>query len=201
MTKFNRFFVSFLIAGLFVVYTSASSADDQLPQQSYGSKVGQKAARAFANLGTAWLEIPKNMINVTNRGNASYGNMPGQNNASYGNSGIQPNVFYGIVGGLFKGLVHTAGRLGVAVADLITIPLPTKPIAHPIYIWENFDIDTTYGDVFRYDPTQKLAQPVASMPTPQPVRTLVTQPAENMDYSNQNTNRKLDSIFKQEMMK
>jgi hypothetical protein len=155
-------------------------------------------------LGTAWLEIPKNMINVTNGGNASYGNMLSQNNAAYGNSGIQPNVFYGIVGGLFKGLVHTGGRLGVAVADLITIPLPTKPIAHPIYIWENFDIDTTYGDVFRYDPTQKHAQPVASMPTPQPVRTLVTPPAENMDYSNpynQNTNRKLDSMFKQKMMK
>jgi putative exosortase-associated protein (TIGR04073 family) len=179
MTKFNRFFVSFLLTTLFVTYTSVCLADEQFSQQSYGTKVGQKATRAFANLGTAWLEIPKNMINVTN----------------------QSNVFYGVVGGLFKGLVHTAGRLGVAVADLITIPLPTKPIAHPIYIWENFDIDTTYGDTFRYDQTEKLATPVALTPAPQPVERALTPPAENIDYSNQNTNRKLDSMFKQKMMK
>jgi putative exosortase-associated protein (TIGR04073 family) len=177
MTKFNRFFVPFILTVLFIGFTSVCRADQ--PQQSYGSKTGEKATRAFANLGTAWLEIPKNMINVTN----------------------QSNVFYGVVGGLFKGLVHTAGRLGVAVADLITIPLPTKPIAHPIYIWENFDIDTTYGDTFRYDQTEKLATPVALTPAPQPVERALTPPAENIDYSNQNTNRKLDSMFKQKMMK
>jgi putative exosortase-associated protein (TIGR04073 family) len=179
MTKFNRFFVPFLLTVLFVAFTTICKADQQQPQQSYGTKVGQKATRAFANLGTAWLEIPKNMINVTN----------------------QSNVFYGVVGGLFKGLVHTAGRLGVAVADLITIPLPTKPIAHPIYIWENFDIDTTYGDTFRYDQTEKLAPPVTLTPAPEPVKRALTPPAENIDYSNQNTNRKLDSMFKQKMMK
>jgi putative exosortase-associated protein (TIGR04073 family) len=181
MTKFNRFFVSFLIAGLFAVYAPASNAEDQPPPQSYGTKVGQKASRAFANLGTAWLEIPKNMINVTN----------------------QSNVFYGAVGGLFKGLVHTAGRLGVAVADLITIPLPTRPIAHPIYIWENFDIDTTYGDTFRYDPAQNTAQPQLVVPAaaPQTARSVVTPPASEMNYSDPNTNRKLDSMFKKEMMK
>jgi putative exosortase-associated protein (TIGR04073 family) len=177
MTKFNRFFVPFILTVLFIGFTSVCRADQ--PQQSYGSKTGEKATRAFANLGTAWLEIPKNMINVTN----------------------QSNVFYGVVGGLFKGLVHTAGRLGVAVADLITIPLPTKPIAHPIYIWENFDIDTTYGDTFRYDQAEKLPEPVAPIPTLQPTKTVVTAPSNNIEYSNQNTNRKLDSMFKQKMMK
>jgi putative exosortase-associated protein (TIGR04073 family) len=184
MTKFNHFFVSILLTGLFVVFAPETHADEQLPQQSYGNKVGQKAARAVANLGTAWLEIPKNMINVTN----------------------QSNVFYGVVGGLFKGLVHTAGRLGVAVADLITIPLPTKPIAHPIYIWEDFDRDTVYGDTFRLDPPQQTEQPqpTAPMPAPQPVKPVATPPAPPVDYSNQynqDTNRKLDSMFKKEMMK
>lgn len=182
MTSFNRIFAVFFLAGLFAVYAPAGSAEEPYAQQSYGAKVGQKATRAVANLGTAWLEIPKNMINVTN----------------------QSNVFYGIFGGLFKGLVHTAGRLGVAAADLITIPLPTKPIAHPIYIWEDFDIDTTYGDTFRYDPPPKTQpQPAVALPAPQPVNP-VAPPAPPVNYSNQyeqDNNRKLDSIFKQEMMK
>jgi putative exosortase-associated protein (TIGR04073 family) len=94
---------------------------------SYGEQVGQKAARSFANLGTAWLEIPKNMINVSN----------------------QSNVFYGLTGGLFKGLVNTAGRLGVAVADLVSLPIPTQPIVYPVYVWQDFDADTVYGPAFR----------------------------------------------------
>jgi len=183
MTKFTRIFAALLVTGLFAVYTPVSSAEDQYMQQSYGTKVGQKAVRSVANLGTAWLEIPKNMINVTN----------------------QSNVFYGIFGGLFKGLVHTAGRLGVAAADLITIPLPTKPIAHPVYIWEDFDVDTTYGDTFRLDPAQQTAQPgsAAPLPPPSPVKPAAISPAEP-DYTNsynQDINRKLDTVFKKEMMK
>lgn len=182
MTKYNRFIVYFLLTGLFVAYIPVSHADDdQSPQQSYGTKVQQKAARAIGNLGTAWLEIPKNMINVTN----------------------QSNVFYGIIGGLFKGLVHTAGRLGVAVADLATIPLPTKPIAHPVYVWEDFDMDTTYGDTYRLDPADKAVQPIASapVPAPQPAKPVATTPAAEVDYSNQynqNTNRNLDSMFQRD---
>jgi putative exosortase-associated protein (TIGR04073 family) len=181
MTPFNRFFVSLVVAGLFIVNPSVSVADEPSSQDSYGSKVGQKAARTFANIGTAWLEIPKNMINISN----------------------QSNVFYGAVGGMFKGMVHMAGRLGVAIADLITLPLPTKAIAHPIYIWENFDIDTTYGDAFRYDPSQNAMQPqsIAPVSAPQPAKSTVAPPVYNNDYSNQDTNTKLDTVFKKEMMK
>jgi putative exosortase-associated protein (TIGR04073 family) len=179
MTKFNRFFVTLTISALFAVFTPISNAEEYSPQQSYGTKVGQKAARAFGNLGTAWLEIPKNMINVTN----------------------ESNIFYGTIGGLFKGLVHMAGRLGVSVADLITIPLPTKPIAHPIYVWEDFDVDTTYGDTFRYDPSQKTQpQSAATLPAPR----VAAPPAPPVDYSTQyeqNNNQKLDSMFKHKMMK
>ncbi|NOT13451.1 MAG: exosortase system-associated protein, TIGR04073 family [Methylococcaceae bacterium] len=178
MTKFNRFFITFVIAGLFAMNSPAGIADDQ----SYGSKTGQKAARSFANLCTAWLEIPKNMINVSN----------------------QSNVFYGIVGGMFKGLVHTAGRLGVAVADLITLPLPTQPIAHPIYIWEDFDIDTTYGDAFRYDSSQNIQpQPVATEPAPVPqaAQPAAPVPVDDSEFIKRDTNRKLDSMFQNKMTK
>jgi putative exosortase-associated protein (TIGR04073 family) len=158
MTKFNRFFISFLFVSLFMTYAATTQAYQQLQQQdygnqagenmssapvtqadeppqqqSYGDKVGLKTFNAFANLTTGWLEIPKNIINTTN----------------------QSNFFYGVFGGLLKGIVNAVGRMGAGVADLITFPLPTKSIARPVFIWDNFDVDTTYGDVFRLDKTKK----------------------------------------------
>jgi putative exosortase-associated protein (TIGR04073 family) len=156
MTKFQRFFVFFLLIPIFMAYTSMAQADMQQPgygvqagdnityapnhsadglqkQPSYGEKVGNKALIAFANLTTSPLEIPKNIINTMN----------------------QSNFFYGVFGGFLKGLVNTLGRTGCGIADLITLPLPTKPIAYPVFIWDDFDVDTTYGEVFRLDKTPK----------------------------------------------
>ncbi|WP_031437738.1 exosortase system-associated protein, TIGR04073 family [Methylobacter tundripaludum] len=205
MRKLSRFFVFLLFTGLFTAYTPMALADMQ--QQgygnttytpstqggvfqhrsfgnSYGSKVGNKALNAFANLTTSVLEIPKNIINTTNKS----------------------NVFYGIVGGVFKGMVNMGGRIGVGIADLVTIPLPTRPIAQPLYIWDNFDVDTTYGPVFRLDQSEE--EPVVvQAPSPKPA---VAAPAvvaprpeaiDNSKQYNQETNQKLDAIFKKEMKK
>jgi len=204
MTKFNRF--SFLLTGLLMAYVPMIQADMQQPgygdqvgtnrtfppvnntngplQQSYGQKVGNKALNAFANLTTSPLEMPKNIINTMN----------------------QSNFFYGVFGGFIKGLVNTLGRTGCGIADFITLPLPTQPIAYPVYIWNDFDVDTTYGEVFRLDNTQKTDQPVTQATFTQPVpAAVVTPPKANMvDRSkqyNQNTNKKLDTLFKQEMQK
>ncbi|MDD1640920.1 MAG: exosortase system-associated protein, TIGR04073 family [Methylococcaceae bacterium] len=145
MTKFNRFF-SFLFTCLLMAYIPMSQADmqqqaygnqvnenrtyapitsvDDPLQQSYGEKIGNKALNGFANLTTSTLEMPKNIINTMN----------------------QSNFFYGVFGGFLKGLVNVLGRTGCGIVDLITFPIPTQPIAYPVYIWDNFDIDTTYGE-------------------------------------------------------
>lgn len=195
MRKLSRFFVFILFAGLFTAYTPMVQADmqpgyddtaytpvrDKNQHLSYGSKVGNKALNAFANLTTGVVEIPKNIINTTNKS----------------------NIIYGAVGGLFKGMVHTAGRIGVGVVDLLTIPLPTKPIAQPGYIWDNFDVDTTYGPVFRLDPSQ--ARPVVQAPIPEPVVAAPVapkpQPIDNSKQYKQETNHALDAMFKKEMKK
>lgn len=93
----------------------------------YGSHVGDKALNGMANLVTAVLEIPKSIINTTN----------------------ESNLAYGVVGGLLKGVINTVGRAATGVTDIVTMPIPTKPIAQPVYIWDDFDVDTSYGDVFR----------------------------------------------------
>ena len=113
-----------LLTTLLIVTSSISFADEQ---QSYGSKIGNKALNGFANMTTSALEIPKNIINTTN----------------------DSNVAWGFVGGLAKGILNTVGRMMVGLTDLITFPLPTKPFIYPKYVWDDFDEDTTYGEVFR----------------------------------------------------
>ncbi len=120
MTKHTRY----LVLSLLITFSASGFASDQ---QSYGSKVGHKALNGFANITTAILEIPKNIINTTN----------------------DSNIFFGAFGGTGKGLVNTAGRIGLGVTDLITAPIPTKPVVYPAYVWDDFDDDTTYGEVFR----------------------------------------------------
>jgi len=176
MSKFNRFYVALLFTTLFIAYTPMTRADIQQSaysnptganrtfppvndtndpqQQSFGQKGNNKALNAFANLTTSTLEIPKNIINTMN----------------------QSNFFYGVFGGFLKGLVNTLGRTGCGIVDLITLPLPTQPIVYPAYIWDDFDVDTTYGEVFRLDKTYKTYPPVTQPPVTQPAPTAVVTP-------------------------
>jgi hypothetical protein len=112
------------------------------------------------------------------------------------------NIIYGFTGGLAKGIVHMAGRMGVGIADLITLPLATKPIIYPLYIWDDFDVDTIYGDVMRlHEQPRKVREvalpPQAAAPVPTAEPAPVPPPVQ---YPN-DTNRKIDAIFKKEMMK
>lgn len=193
----SRFFASLSFVCLTVAYTPMTMAqhttspypdgiDAPSPSipakpQSYGERVGEKAVNSFANLATGWLEMPKNVINTMNHS----------------------NIIYGFTGGLAKGMIHTAGRMGVGIADLITLPLATKPIIYPLYIWDDFDVDTVYGDVMRLHQEPKRTE-IAPLPAPQAATSL--PPAEPapvpppVQYPS-DTNRKIDAIFKKEMMK
>lgn len=124
--KTHRVLLTCLLSAWLLLLASPSHAEEP-PPPSYGQQVGDKLARAFGNLASAWLEIPKNMINTANAN----------------------NVVLGSIGGLFKGLLNTGGRIGAAAADLVSFPIPTQPIAQPVYVWEDFDKDTAYGPAFR----------------------------------------------------
>jgi len=96
---------------------------------SYGEKVGRKLGIGLANIVTSWVEIPKCMINDYNR----------------------THLFFGIAGGAAQGLVNTGGRILTGVLDVITFPLPTKPIPQPPLVWQDFDSDTRFSEAFRLD--------------------------------------------------
>jgi putative exosortase-associated protein (TIGR04073 family) len=152
--------------------------------QTYGSKIGNKALRGITNIILSPIEIPKNVIITTD----------------------ESNPFYGIIGGIFKGLLHTSARMSSGLIDLVFFPLPTKPNTDPIYPWNDyFDRDTSYCDIFDLDfaeeevaeqaiaPAPVLAAPVAVPPKPEPI--------DNSKQYNQETNQKLDALFKKEMKK
>jgi len=204
MTIPHRLFVSLLVAGLTSGSIPFAQADTmqqsygssrqqlqsggQLPNYThsqhynYGSEIGAKALNGFANIATGFLEMPKNVINVSNESGS--------------------NILYGIFGGLGKGIVNFGGRLAVGVTDLITFPIPTKPIASPLYIWDDFDVDTSYGQVFRLQDTEEAPPLVVQAPAPTPVVAApIPAPVEYPAQYPQDTNRKLDKIFKKEMMK
>ncbi|WP_262965725.1 exosortase system-associated protein, TIGR04073 family [Methylobacter psychrophilus] len=197
MIKFNHFYIFLPFISLFMAHmpiaqadspqqSYSNQADASLQQSSYGEKIGNKALNAFANLATSPLEIPKDIINTIN----------------------QSNFFYGVFGGFTKGLVNTLGRAGCGIADLITLPIPTQPIAHPVYIWDDFDMDTTYGEVLRLDNTKKTDQSIIeppitqATPTPTPVATTPkTAIVDRSNQYNQQTNKKLDTLFNNKMQK
>ena len=195
MMTFYRFFAPFIVS-LTIAYAPMTQAQPMLdyggidspsPQiptkpQTYGERVGEKAVSGFANLATGWLEMPKSVINTMN----------------------QSNFFYGVTGGMAKGVVNTVGRMGAGIADLVTLPIPTKPIMYPLYIWGDFDVDTSYGDVMRLQELKRKQAQAAPAPAPQaaaPVAQAAPTPLPPPIQYPTDTNRKIDAIFKKEMMK
>lgn len=146
----------------------------------YRRQVGEKALVGAANIVSSPLEIPKNIINLTNEPDS--------------------NIFYGIFGGIIRGSIDIAGRVTNGLADVVTAPLPTKRVVEPRLVWDDFDQYNTYGPVFRLVDNPPIEPYVAPPPRPRPVA--VSQPIDDQTGRYyQETNRNLDTMFQNEMRK
>lgn len=125
MKRNSRILVALLMVGL----TTAAPLLQAEEYESYGHIVGRKLTSSLANLAVAPLEIPKCVI-IENNAEGS-------------------NFIYGFLGGGMEGVLHTFGRLGTGLLDILTFPLPTQPSVKPLYVWQDFDTKTTYGPVLR----------------------------------------------------
>lgn len=94
---------------------------------SYADQVGEKLGTGFSNLMLGWLELPKNVILTYN----------------------QSNFALATTGGTIKGVLHSLGRVGAGLLDVISAPYPTQPITNPQYVWQKFDLETQYYGVFK----------------------------------------------------
>jgi putative exosortase-associated protein (TIGR04073 family) len=120
MLKFNH---ALAIATVVTsAYASMSHADE-----SYASQVSGKFSRGFANLFTGLGEVPKNMVDASNK----------------------TNPVVGFTGGLVMGTLDTLGRTTSGIFDVITSPIPTKSLVQPEYVWQDFNQPTAYGDAYK----------------------------------------------------
>lgn len=154
----------------------------KMEHDRYIRQVEDKAALGAANLVSSPLEIPKNIVNVYN----------------YPENYKDANLIYGVVGGVIKGTFDAAGRIFSGAFDLVTAPLPTKPVVQPKYIWDDFDKSNSYGQIFRLVDNPKIEPYVA--PAPRPV--VQNEPIDDhVEEYSQQTNQNLDTMFKDKMLK
>lgn len=100
--------------------TGAAYADKH--EHSYLSGVGCKFSQGLANTATGFIEIPKNIINISN----------------------EQNAFVGLTWGVLRGVFEAVGRTTVGAVELITSPIPTKDFITPPYVWSRFSEDSRY---------------------------------------------------------
>ncbi|MDE2389517.1 MAG: exosortase system-associated protein, TIGR04073 family [Betaproteobacteria bacterium] len=81
-----------------------------------------KLSQGAANVAFGFIEIPKNIINITN----------------------DQNILVGLTWGLIRGVIQGVSRTLVGGMEVITSPIPTSEFASPAYVWDRFSEDSRY---------------------------------------------------------
>ncbi len=112
---------AYLVTALVILFTFSLPCQAE-NSDGYGEHFQDKLGHGFANMTTGFIEIPKNIINITE------------------DSGF----LVGITLGTFRGIFHGVGRTLIGVADFLTSPFPTTDYVTPGLPWERFSEDTRY---------------------------------------------------------
>lgn len=108
--------LALFLAMLFFFSTQATANDD------YFQDSADKFANGIVNAVTGWIELPKNIVLVSQT----------------------DGPLYGLTLGIGKGVMHTVGRSLVGIASAATFFIPTKPTINPLYVWDDFSKETSY---------------------------------------------------------
>lgn len=90
--------------------------------EGYLSGFTDKFSQGVANMATGFIEIPKNIIDITH----------------------EQNIFVGMTWGLLRGTTHGVSRTLVGAAEFISSPVPSDDFAAPAYVWDRFSEDSRY---------------------------------------------------------
>lgn len=86
-------------------------------QVGFAQDAARKLGRGLANTVSGWLEIPKNIYDVS----------------------VESNPFVGITWGTIKGTGYAVARTGAGVFDIVTFPFPVpegyEPIMKPEFVF------------------------------------------------------------------
>jgi putative exosortase-associated protein (TIGR04073 family) len=104
-----------LITGSFLLTPSANAED-------YLSGFTNKFSQGISNMASGFLEIPKNVINITH----------------------EDNILMGMTWGILRGAAEGVTRTLVGSIEFISSPIPSSEFASPAYAWERFSEDSRY---------------------------------------------------------
>jgi putative exosortase-associated protein (TIGR04073 family) len=113
-------FPIYLIA-LLIISTPSFADDGGI---GYPAKIFGKLGIGIINAATGIIEIPKSMTVESQ----------------------QEGIGMGLSVGLLKGLGNTLGRSILGVADVVTFPIPTKPMLTPPVVFQDFSTATEYSN-------------------------------------------------------
>lgn len=116
MNKKNLFTACVICSA--VLSTGSAYADGH----DYISGVGSRFTQGLANTTTGFIELPKNIVNISH----------------------EHNIFVGLTWGVLRGVGHAVSRTTVGAVELLTAPIPTSDYISPPYVWDRFSEDTRY---------------------------------------------------------
>lgn len=90
--------------------------------EDYMTDFTSKLSQGLANMAFGFIEIPKNIINIS----------------------YEQNILVGLTWGLVRGVAHGVSRTLVGGAEFLTSPIPTDEFAAPAYVWDRFSEDSRY---------------------------------------------------------
>lgn len=109
-----------LCLGVFFFSSSIHAEDSGIP---YGAQIAGKFGIGLINATTGIVEIPKTMMAVSEA----------------------DGLAKGLSLGLFQGMGNMLGRTFLGMLDVISFPIPTKPLINPPVVFEDFGVETSYG--------------------------------------------------------
>jgi len=109
--------------GVFVLCPAAAHAEED-SGISYPAKIGGKLGIGLMNAATGIIEIPKSMAVESSK----------------------EGIGMGLSVGLIKGMTNMVGRSFLGMLDVVSFPLPTKPLVTPPVIFQDFSEETSYGN-------------------------------------------------------
>ena len=112
---------AYLVTALVILFTFSMPSQAE-NSDGYGEHFQNKLGHGFANMTMGFIEIPKNIINISD------------------DSGFLVGVSLGTLRGILQGVSRTL----IGVADLLSSPFPTNDYVAPGLPWERFTEDTRY---------------------------------------------------------
>lgn len=100
-------------------------------EKNYALNFASKVGHGIVNATTGFLELPKNIVNVSR----------------------EQNVLVGLTWGTTRGIMQSICRSAAGGMEIATAPFPTDHYVDPNLVWQRFDEDTSCLDFDRTIPT------------------------------------------------